>query len=159
MAAPSPTSYDPFFHAVSLPFLILRPPRLRLKAPSLSLPHPMVVFAFVLFSYFLVVSGFVYDVITDTPGYGSRQDPATGQWIPQVFMAGRLNSQYIIEGLSSGFMLVMGGLGIILLDLGSDKLRQKNLRLVLIGTGVAMTCISYTMSMLFLRIKMPGYLH
>ncbi|GJP48986.1 hypothetical protein CLOM_g8255 [Closterium sp. NIES-68] len=119
----------------------------------------MVVYSFVIFSYFLVVSGIVFDVIVEPPGIGGHQDEATGKFVPEVIMAGRLNQQYIIEGLSSGFMLVLGGLGIVLIDWACDKLQTKNMRLVYLGTGLSMVVISYTMSMVFLRIKMPGYLH
>ncbi|GJP44450.1 hypothetical protein CLOM_g3853 [Closterium sp. NIES-68] len=152
-------SLDPFFHLTSLPYAILRPPKLRLKLPTFSFPHPMVVYSFVIFSYFLVVSGIVFDVIVEPPGIGGHQDEATGKFVPEVIMAGRLNQQYIIEGLSSGFMLVLGGLGIVLIDWACDKLQTKNMRLVYLGTGLSMVVISYTMSMVFLRIKMPGYLH
>ncbi|CAI5462274.1 unnamed protein product [Closterium sp. Yama58-4] len=152
-------SLDPFFHLTSLPYAILRPPKLRLKLPTFSFPNPMVVYCFVVFSYFLVVSGIVFDMIVEPPGIGGHQDEATGKFVPEVIMAGRLNQQYIIEGLSSGFMLVMGGLGIVLIDWACDKLQTKNMRLVYLGTGLSMVVMSYTMSMVFLRIKMPGYLH
>ncbi|KAK8598023.1 hypothetical protein V6N13_095415 [Hibiscus sabdariffa] len=60
----------------------------------------------------MVVSGFIYDVIVEPPGIGSTQDPATGAVRPVVFLSGRVNGQYIIEGLSSGFMFVLGGIGL-----------------------------------------------
>ncbi|KAL8269008.1 hypothetical protein R6Q59_002806 [Mikania micrantha] len=97
---------DPLFHVLNiLPYSFLRPPRLRLKLPTITLPSAMTVFSLLLLTYFMVVSGVVYDVIVKTPV------------CPVVFMSGRVNGQYIIEALSSGFMFVLGGLGIILLDL------------------------------------------
>eukprot|EP00475_Leptophrys_vorax_P042127 TRINITY_DN79465_c0_g1_i1.p1 TRINITY_DN79465_c0_g1~~TRINITY_DN79465_c0_g1_i1.p1 ORF type:complete len:268 (+),score=-7.55 TRINITY_DN79465_c0_g1_i1:59-805(+) len=157
-SAMASTSLDPFFHLTSLPYVVLRPPKLRLRLPTLSFPHPMVVYGLVIFSYFLVVSGFVFDVIVEPPGVGGHQDPATGKWVPEVFMAGRINQQYIIEGLSAGFMFVIGGLGIVAVNSACDKNQAKNMRLIYLGTGVSLVVLSYTMSMVFLRIKMPGYL-
>eukprot|EP00250_Pteridium_aquilinum_P035307 c9108_g1_i1 orf=140-595(+) len=149
---------DPFELALRVPFSVLRVPRMRLKVPSFSLPSPMTVFSLVLVTYFMVVSGIVYDVIVEPPGIGSRQDPMTGAVRPVVFLSGRVNGQYIIEGLSSGFMFLLGGLGFILLDLAIDKNRAKSVRLSFLGAGVSFISISYVMSMLFVRIKIPGYL-
>ncbi|MCO5614699.1 hypothetical protein L7F22_068983 [Adiantum nelumboides] len=89
---------------------------------------------------------------------GARQDPVTGAVRPVVFLSGRVNGQYIIEGLSSGFMFLLGGLGFILLDLAVDKNRAKSVRLSFLGAGVSFISISYAMSMLFVRIKIPAYL-
>ncbi|GKV32743.1 hypothetical protein SLEP1_g41328 [Rubroshorea leprosula] len=120
------SSIDPLFHILKvLPYSFLRPPRLRLKLPSLTLPSPMTVFGLVLLTYFMVVSGFVYDVIVEPPGIGSTQDPATGSVRPVVFLPGRVNGQYIIEGLSSGFMFVLGGIGIVLLETCNCSRRLK----------------------------------
>ena len=153
-------SIDPLFHVLRVvPFSFLQPPRTRLKLPSsLALPSPMTVFSLILLTYFAVVSGLVYDVIVEPPGIGSSQDPATGAVRPVVFLPGRVNGQYIIEGLSSGFMFLLGGIGIILLDLAVDRTRARSLRISFGGTGVAAIVIAYAMAMLFLRIKIPGYL-
>ncbi|MCI18182.1 oligosaccharyltransferase complex subunit OSTC-like, partial [Trifolium medium] len=125
----SAASIDPIFHLIRiLPFSFLRPPRLRLKLPSISLPSSNVVFALVLLTYFMVVSGIVYDIIVEPPGIGSSQDPYTGAVRPVVFMSGRVNGQYIIEGLSSGFMFVLGGIGIIMLDLALDRNRDRSVK-------------------------------
>ncbi|KAJ0031057.1 hypothetical protein Pint_13963 [Pistacia integerrima] len=150
---------DPLFHILKiLPYSILRPPRLRLKLPSFTLPSPMTVFALVLLTYFMVVSGIVYDVIVEPPGIGSTQDPATGSVRPVVFLPGRVNGQYIIEGLSSGFMFVLGGMGIVLLDLALDKNRAKSVKVSYASAGISSLVIAYVMSMLFIRIKIPGYM-
>ncbi|KAL5998545.1 hypothetical protein ACLOJK_009488 [Asimina triloba] len=152
-------SIDPIFHILSvLPFSLLRPPRLRLKLPTLTLPSRVAVFSLLLLTYFLVVSGFVYDVIVEPPGIGSTQDRATGAVRPVVFLPGRVNAQYIIEGLSSGFMFLLGGLGIILLDLALDRNRARSVRISFASTGISSIVISYIMSMLFIRIKIPAYL-
>jgi hypothetical protein len=153
-------SIDPLFHILRvLPFSFLRPPRTRLRLPSnLALPSPMTVFSLILLTYFAVVSGLVYDVIVEPPGIGSAQDPATGAVRPVVFLPGRVNGQYIIEGLSSGFMFLLGGIGIILLDLAADRTRPRSLRVSLGGSGAVAVIIAYAMVLLFLRIKIPGYL-
>ncbi|KAI4376836.1 hypothetical protein MLD38_014551 [Melastoma candidum] len=118
----------------------------------------MTVLSLVLLTYFLVVSGFVYDVIVEPPGIGSSQDPSTGSVRPVVFLPGRVNGQYIIEGLSSGFMFVLGGLGIILMDLALDKNRAKSVKVSFATAGITSVAFAYVMSMLFIRIKIPAYL-
>ncbi|XP_038879525.1 oligosaccharyltransferase complex subunit OSTC-like [Benincasa hispida] len=159
-SADSPiSSVDPIFHILRiLPFSFLRPPRLRLKLPTFTLPSPMTVYALVLLTYFMVVSGFVYDVIVEPPGIGSTQDPATGSVRPVVFLPGRVNGQYIIEGLSSGFMFVLGGMGIVLMDLALDRNRAKSVKVSYASAGISSVVIAYVMSMLFIRIKIPAYL-
>ncbi|KAF5185036.1 Oligosaccharyltransferase complex subunit ostc [Thalictrum thalictroides] len=153
-------SIDPLFHIIKiLPFSFLRVPRMRLRFPSsITLPSSMTVYALVLLTYFLVVSGFVYDVIVEPPGIGSTQDRFTGAYKPVVFLPGRVNGQYIIEGLSSGFMFVLGGMGIVLMDLGLDRHRAKSVKISFATAGIASVFIAYVMSMLFIRIKIPGYL-
>ncbi|KAL7137131.1 hypothetical protein ABFS83_10G072700 [Erythranthe nasuta] len=156
---PSSGSMDPLFHVIQvLPFSFLRPPRLRLKLPTFTLPSAMTVYSLILLTYFMVVSGIVYDVIVEPPGIGSTQDRFTGAVRPVVFLPGRVNGQYIIEGLSSGFMFMLGGIGIVLLDLAMDKNRAKSVKVSYASAGVAFVVISYVMSMLFIRIKIPAYL-
>ncbi|KAG8501906.1 hypothetical protein CXB51_004733 [Gossypium anomalum] len=157
--ASSQFSMDPLFHILKVvPYSFLRAPRLRLKIPSVFLPSAMTVFSLVLLTYFMVVSGFVYDVIVEPPGIGSTQDPATGAVRPVVFLPGRVNGQYIIEGLSSGFMFVLGGIGIVLLDLALDKNRARSVKVSYAIAGISSVVIAYVMTTLFIRIKIPGYL-
>ncbi|CAA7408239.1 unnamed protein product [Spirodela intermedia] len=153
-------SIDPVLLVLKvLPFSFLRPPRTRLRLPSLILPSPMTVLSLLLLTYFAVVSGLVYDVIVEPPGIGSTQDRATGVVRPLVFLPGRVNGQYIIEGLSSGFMFVLGGIGIIVMDLALDRNRPKSVRVSFASFGIAAVVISYVMSTLFIRIKIPSYLY
>ncbi|KAK9724665.1 hypothetical protein RND81_05G090700 [Saponaria officinalis] len=152
-------SSDPILHLLRiLPFSVLRPPRLRLKLQTLTLLTPITTLSFLLLTYFLVVSGVVYDVIVEPPGIGSMQDPSTGAVRLVVFLSGRVNGQYIIEGLSYGFMFFLTGLGIILMDLSLDKNRDKNVCVSYGVTDVSALVIGYVMSMLFIRIMIPGYL-
>ncbi|KAJ8617023.1 hypothetical protein MRB53_013209 [Persea americana] len=145
---PTTSSTDPIFHVLKLlPFSFLRPPRLRLKIPSfVALPSSLTVLSLALLTYFLVVSGFVYDVIVEPPGIGSTQDPATGTVRPLVFLPGRVNGQYIIEGLSSGFMFLLGGLGIILMDLALDRNRPRSIRVSYASAGISSTVVAYVMN-------------
>ncbi|KAF6161748.1 hypothetical protein GIB67_013825 [Kingdonia uniflora] len=152
-------SIDPLLHIIRiLPYSFLQIPKMRLKLPSISLPSAMTVYTLILLTYFLVVSGFVYDVIVEPPGIGSTQDRVSGAHRPVVFLPGRVNGQYIIEGLSSGFMFVLGGVGIVLMDLALDRNRPKSTKVAFASAGVTFVVIAYVMSMLFIRIKIPGYL-
>ena len=55
-----------------IPFTVLEVPNIRLKKPGfVKAPSAMVVFSFVLFSYFLVTGGIIYDVIVEPPSIGS----------------------------------------------------------------------------------------
>ncbi|KAM1380835.1 hypothetical protein ACFX2I_022519 [Malus domestica] len=155
---PSTASVDPILLILRiLPYSFLRPPRLRLKLPTLTLPSPMTVYALVLLTYFMVVSGIVYDVIVEPPGIGSTQDRLTGSIRPVVFLPGRVNGQYIIEGLSSGFMFVLGGIGIVLMDLALDRNRAKSVKVSYATAGISSVVLAYVMSMLFIRIKIPEF--
>ncbi|GAB4853492.1 hypothetical protein Ancab_017683 [Ancistrocladus abbreviatus] len=148
-AASDPTldSIDPFLHLLKfLPYSFLRLPRLRLKLPTLTLPSAMTVYALVLLTYFMVVSGIVYDIIVEPPGIGSTQDRATGAVRPIVFLPGRVNGQYIIEGLSSGFMFVLGGIGIVLMDLALDRNRAKSVRVSYASAGISSVVIAVELS-------------
>eukprot|EP00274_Cyanoptyche_gloeocystis_P000392 CAMPEP_0196665086 /NCGR_PEP_ID=MMETSP1086-20130531/59608_1 /TAXON_ID=77921 /ORGANISM="Cyanoptyche gloeocystis , Strain SAG4.97" /LENGTH=98 /DNA_ID=CAMNT_0042001679 /DNA_START=231 /DNA_END=527 /DNA_ORIENTATION=+ len=94
----------------------------------------------------------------EPPSLGSSQDPHTGVVKPVAFLQYRVNGQYIIEGLSAGFLFSLGGLGFILLDFSNDKLTSQRNRYLLILSGVLCIAIAYNLCLLFLRIKIPGYL-
>ena len=122
----------------------------------------MTVFSLILLTYFAIISGLVYNVIVESSGIGSVQEPATGAVRPVVFLLRHVNGHYIIhyiiEGLSSGFMFLLGGVGIILLDLAVDRTRPRSLRVSFGGAGAVAVVIAYAMAMLFLRIKITDYL-
>ncbi|KAK9756982.1 hypothetical protein RND81_01G133500, partial [Saponaria officinalis] len=148
-------SSDPILHLLRiLPFSVLRPSRLRLKLQTLTLPTPNTTLSLLLLTNFIVVSGVVYGVIVEPP----TQDPSTSAVRLVVFLSSRVNGQYIIKGLSSGFMFLLTGLGIVLMDLFLDKNRDKNVHVSYGVTGISALVIGYVMSMLFIRIKIPGYL-
>lgn len=55
------------------------------------------------------------DMIIEPPSIGYQLD-SHGRQVPVAFMQGRINGQYITEGLSSAFMFLLGGIGFIALD-------------------------------------------
>lgn len=121
-------------------------------------PSAMTVFTFVMVSYFLVTAGIAYDIINEPPAVGGHPDPVTGKVKPVTFMPYRINGQYIIEGLSGGFLYTLGGLGLIMLDKAHGRNLDKSQRVLLFGAGGFCVFIAYCGCMLFIRIKMPGYL-
>jgi hypothetical protein len=141
---------------LELPFQFVRVPNLKLRIPTISQPSPMLMFVLVFLSYFLVISGLIYDVIVEPPSIGSVQDEATGAVRPVVFLQYRVNGQYIIEGLSAGLLFCVGALGFILLDRANQKHTAERNRFLLILAGLIFTVIAYNLSIVFLRMKVPG---
>jgi len=143
---------------LNFPFRFIRIPNLKLKLPTIKQPSAMVVFGFVFLSYFLVLSGVIYDVIVEPPSIGTTQDERTGSVKPIVFLQYRVNGQYIIEGLSAGLLFCVGGIGFILLDLANQKFTLPRNRFLLILFGLLCVVVAYNLSFVFLRMKVPGYL-
>ncbi|KAK7504397.1 hypothetical protein BaRGS_00004263 [Batillaria attramentaria] len=139
----------------SIPFTVLECPNLKLKKPSwLKQPSAMVVFTFVLLSYFLVTGGIIYDVINEPPSIGSTTDEK-GNSKPVAFMPYRVNGQYIMEGLASSFMFTLGGLGFIVLDQVNKPLMPRLNRILLLCVGFAAVLVAFFMCRVFMRIKLP----
>ncbi|KAJ7333560.1 hypothetical protein OS493_017098 [Desmophyllum pertusum] len=129
-----------------IPFHILEVPNLKLKKPGwVKPPSAMVVFAFVLVSYFLVTGGIIYDVIVEPPSVGSTTDEF-GHSKPVAFMPYRVNGQYIMEGLASSFLFSMGGLGFIILDKSNAVGMSKLNRFLLLFLGFCV-CLSVFLHM------------
>lgn len=140
-----------------LPFNFLKAPELRLKTPKYFVrPSASVVFVLVFLTYFLFLSGIIYDVITETPSVGGMRDPRTGAIIPQAILKGRINGQYIIEGLVAGFLFCLGGVGFMLLDRSVSSKSDHNLITLLVG--ILFIIISYNICIVFIRMKVPNYL-
>ncbi|EFA79263.1 hypothetical protein PPL_07681 [Heterostelium album PN500] len=136
---------------LELPFHFIRVPKMRLKTPNVEAPSPMVVFTFIFFTYFLVSSGIIYDLIVEPPSIGYVQDEK-GNSKPQVFQMYRINGQYIIEGLSAGTIFALGALGFIILDM--NKKKNNNYLFIL---GLVLVVATYNIAIVFLRMKIPGY--
>ncbi|CAH1246882.1 oligosaccharyltransferase complex subunit ostc-B [Branchiostoma lanceolatum] len=142
----------------SIPFTVLECPNLKLKKPSwVRAPSAMVVYGFVLVSYFLVTGGIIYDVIVEPPSVGSTTDE-NGHAKPVAFLAYRVNGQYIIEGLVSSFLFTLGGLGFVVLDKSNAPNLPKLNRFLLMFIGFVCVLISFFMARVFMRMKLPGYL-
>eukprot|EP00742_Colponemidia_sp_Colp-10_P005664 GILJ01006054.1.p1 GENE.GILJ01006054.1~~GILJ01006054.1.p1 ORF type:complete len:170 (-),score=22.12 GILJ01006054.1:96-566(-) len=143
---------------LGLPFLFMRPPALKLKVPRVSLPGRYTVFGLVFLSYFLASSGIIYDIIQEPPSMGQTQDPKTGNVKPVAFMQYRLNGQYIIEGLSAGFMFAVAATGVIFLDRTHTKGISEKLKYFYLFGGLGLVIVGYNLLIVFLKIKLPGYL-
>ncbi|XP_039273849.1 oligosaccharyltransferase complex subunit ostc-B-like [Styela clava] len=142
----------------SIPYSVLQLPNLKLKKPSwISQPSAMTVFAAVMVSYFLVTAGIIYDVIVEPPSVGQTVDER-GNAKPVAFLAYRVNGQYIMEGLASSFLFSLGGVGYIILDKSNAPNIPKLNRTLLLVIGMIAVILSFFMSRVFMRMKLPGYL-
>eukprot|EP00283_Hemiselmis_rufescens_P003644 CAMPEP_0173425920 /NCGR_PEP_ID=MMETSP1357-20121228/5517_1 /TAXON_ID=77926 /ORGANISM="Hemiselmis rufescens, Strain PCC563" /LENGTH=135 /DNA_ID=CAMNT_0014389473 /DNA_START=68 /DNA_END=475 /DNA_ORIENTATION=+ len=109
--------------------------------------------------YFLIISGAVYVVINQPPSMGTERNPQTGALRTVAFMAGRINGQYIIEGLSAGCAMALGGAGFVMLDRANDRnVTIVNNRMILTMGGMISILSSLGLCQLFVRIKIPNYL-
>jgi len=121
------------------------------------MPSGMVVFAIILFSYFLVTGGIIYDVIVEPPSLGSTTDER-GNSRPVAFMQYRVNGQYIMEGLASSFLFTLGGLGFVVLDQTNMPATPRLNRILLLCVAFVCILVSFFMCRVFMRMKLPGYL-
>ncbi|KAJ8300630.1 hypothetical protein KUTeg_022149 [Tegillarca granosa] len=138
----------------SIPFTVLECPNLKLKKPSwVKRPSAMFMFVCVLFSYFLVTGGIIYDVIVEPPSIGSTTDEK-GNSKPVAFMPYRVNGQYIMEGLASSFLFTLGGLGFVILD-QTNKVMPRLNRILLLCVGFVAILVSFFMCRVFMRMKLP----
>ncbi|VDD74301.1 unnamed protein product [Mesocestoides corti] len=136
-------------------FSVLECPRLRIKKPSwVQLPSRMTVFSFVLFTYFLVTGGIIFDIINGPPSVGTETD-ARGNQRPVAFMQWRINSQYILEGLLCSFMFTLGAIGFIILDKVNESKMTRLARVIMLALGVAFVLTSFISVRAFMKIKMP----
>ncbi|EGD79427.1 hypothetical protein PTSG_09995 [Salpingoeca rosetta] len=135
------------------------------KAPSLRLrgidtewrPSSTLVLSALLLSYFLVTAGIIYDMIIEPPSIGYQVNEH-GRQVPVAFMQGRINGQFITEGLSSAFMFLLGGLGFIALDQANQAGVSKTRRMTFLALGSGLVLITFLATRLFMSIKLPGYL-
>ncbi|CAK9295161.1 unnamed protein product [Gordionus sp. m RMFG-2023] len=139
-------------------FKFLECPNIKLKKPSwVRYPTPMMVFGCLIFFYFLITGGLIYDVINEPPSLGSMPDEF-GRSKPIAFMAGRINGQFIMEGLAASFMFCLGGLGFVILDQSTHPIMPKLNRMMLMFMGIAFIVIPYIACRIFMNIKLPGYM-
>jgi len=101
-----------------------------------------------------LVSGIIYDVIIEPPSIGSTTDEH-GHSRPVAFMPYRINGQYIMEGLASSFLFIIGGLGFIVLDQTHSPSTPKLNRILLTSVGFLCILISFIACFIFMRMKLP----
>ncbi len=75
----------------------------------------------------------------------------TGKITPVAVMKGKLNGQYIIEGLVGGFLYSACSMGILLLNWSIKTVGM--IRMLYFLGGSIIVCVSYSMIMAFLRMK------
>eukprot|EP00762_Andalucia_godoyi_P002998 ANDGO_04224.mRNA.1 Putative oligosaccharyltransferase complex subunit CG9662 len=160
MSTTLPSTYDPLrlVHRQLWKFLGGRTPSLRLRYNSLLSIPPAVIFLGVFLSYYGILAGLVYDKIVEPPFMGQERDPHTGQMKVATVMAGRINSQYVVEGLSASFFICIGALGFVLIDIAAAPDRSKSVFSFLVVAGIACIVIGYHVIMAFLYKKVPNYL-
>ena len=138
-----------------LPFTILEVPPVKLKKPSfVKAPSALVVFSMVLFSYFLVTGGLIYDVIVEPPSIGSTTDEY-GHSRPVAFMQYRVNGQYIMEGLASSFMFTLGAVGFIILERANAVGLTKLNRTMLLSFAAFCIAAAFFACRVFMSMKLP----
>merc|ERR1712131_184159 len=79
-------------------------------------PSQQLVKNVLLFGYFLLIGGFVYDIQNQPSGMGQYVDPITGLMRPMTFLQGRINGQFIIEGFAASVVIAVGTFGFIIID-------------------------------------------
>ncbi len=138
-----------------LPFMVLEVPQMKLRKPGfVKMPSALVIFSLVVFSYFLVTGGVIYDVIVEPPSIGSETD-AQGHSRPVAFMQYRVNGQYIMEGLASSFLFTLGSLGFIILDKSNATGITKLNRTMLLAFGFFCVLAAFVACRIFMGIKLP----
>lgn len=138
-----------------LPYSFLEVPPLKLKKPwFVKAPSSTIVYSFVLFSYFLVTGGIIYDVIVEPPSIGSHTDEQ-GRTRPVAFMQYRVNGQYIMEGLASSFLFTSGALSLVIIDRANSSSMSRLTRLLLLGFGLFGITVTFIACRIFMGMKLP----
>eukprot|EP01059_Diplonema_ambulator_P023674 TRINITY_DN39215_c0_g1_i1.p1 TRINITY_DN39215_c0_g1~~TRINITY_DN39215_c0_g1_i1.p1 ORF type:complete len:162 (+),score=19.84 TRINITY_DN39215_c0_g1_i1:52-486(+) len=133
-----------------------RVPVIKLKQPDLTWrPEMWIVQAGLLFAFWLITSGIVYDMINEPPAVGATDGPG-GRKVPQGVMD-RMNGQYFIEGLTGGFYYTMGATGTVLGHHSLNAPWTLKKRCLALGVGLALIVLAKVGTSMFWSIKMPGY--
>jgi len=138
--------------------LELRPPDLDIQKPGwLGVPSGNTMFLLCLFIYYMSVSGVTYDIVNSPPSFGVEADDR-GNTRPVAILKWQLNQQYIVEGFTAGFMMVLASGGFIILDIAETSSSTKMGRLLMTGLGFSFTILGSAACYTFFRIKWPVYL-
>jgi hypothetical protein len=137
--------------------LDLTPPDLDIQKPGwVGVPSSNFVFAICIFIYYISVSGITYDIVNSPPSFGVESDDF-GNTRPVAFLKWQLNQQYIVEGFTAGFMMVLASSGFIILDQTHSGTSAKMGHMLLTGLGFAFTLLGSCACYTFFRIKWPVY--
>merc|ERR1712012_31361 len=135
----------------------LLPPQLQLTTPAwVTTPSHNLMFGVCLFIYYISVSGVTYDVVNSPPAFGVELD-SRGHSRPVAIMQWALNQQYMIEGFTAGFMMLMSGVGFIIMDLITRASTTRMGYFLMLGLGMFCTIIGPFALYTFFRIKWPSY--
>ncbi|KAI0988680.1 hypothetical protein GJ496_004382 [Pomphorhynchus laevis] len=110
------------------------------------------------------MAGVPYDIVNEVPSIGSYAD-SNGIRRPTAFSTGKINSQYIFEGIVASFMFVLGGMCLICLERmmyhwKADRMTGpfSSYRYIAFTLATAGIFIAHWSLIIFMRIKLPGYL-
>lgn len=108
--------------------------------------------------YFFTISGVIYDIVNEPASMGQSVDKKTGQIRPVAFLRGRINGQYILEGLAAAIIISLGSFGFIIIDRAYQTGIKRTNRILLLIVGFISVTISFFMINLFMSLKLPKYL-
>lgn len=126
--------------------------------PIIKLPTQLKTFLAGFVCYFFLIAGVVYDVINEPGSMGQQVDKKSGQIRPVAFLAGRINGQYILEGMAAAIVFVIGSVGFIILDKAYQHGLKRNHRLLLLIIGGISVTLSFIVINVFMFLKLPKYL-
>ena len=72
-------------------------------------------FVLAMATYFVVVAGFVYDIIMEPPGIGQEFD-ANGIAHTRLIARGHGNAQYVVEGVFASLLFVGAAVGFVAME-------------------------------------------
>merc|ERR1711872_117846 len=136
----------------------LQPPHLDIAWPTwLGVPSSNAMFFFSLFVYYVSVSGITYDIINSPPAFGVEAD-GFGNTRPVAILKWQLNQQYIVEGFTAGFMMLLTSSGLMILDQSNHITSTRMGKMLMVGLGIAFSLVGPFATYTFFKIKWPNYL-
>merc|ERR1711892_503878 len=136
----------------------LHPPELDITWPAwLGIPSSNTMFIFSILIYYISVSGITYDIINSPPAFGVESD-GFGNSRPVAILKWQLNQQYIVEGFTAGFMMVLTSSGLMILDQSNYITSTKMGKFLMIGLGISFSLVGPFITYTFFRIKWPSYM-
>ena len=110
------------------------------------------IFGIILISYFIIISGAIYNLINEPPATGAVMGP-DGKLRAQSIMKGRQNGQYSLEGFTAGLFIIMIGGGMVMIDMGFHKNKAELTRNIFLYTGAGLTGLGMLLISLYSHIK------